>query len=205
MAAFERDFGQQAIRTRRQQRSGRRLLAFARQELGTRTIFNILGPLTNPAAVRRQLTGAFARSVIRPMAETLAELGSDRAWVVHGADGTDEVAITGETFVAELNDGQVREFTVHPEQAGLPVHPLAAIVGGSPADNGKALRTLLAGEPSAYRDAVLLNAAAALVIADRVRDLAEGVGLARESLDSGAARAKVEALAGVTAVEAAAR
>ena len=91
----------------------------ARQELGTRTIFNILGPLTNPAVVRRQLTGAFTRAVIRPMAETLHELGSDRAWVVHGADGTDEVSIAGETFVAELNDGQVREFSVHPEDAGL--------------------------------------------------------------------------------------
>jgi anthranilate phosphoribosyltransferase len=175
----------------------------ARQELGTRTIFNILGPLTNPASVRRQLTGAFARAVIRPMAETLGELGSDRAWVVHGADGTDEVAITGETYVAELNDGRVREFSVHPEDAGLPVHPLAAILGGSPADNGRALRGLLAGEPSPYRDAVLLNAAAALVVADRAADLPEGVGFARESIDSGAARAKAEALAALTAVEAA--
>jgi anthranilate phosphoribosyltransferase len=175
----------------------------ARQELGTRTIFNILGPLTNPASVRRQLTGAFARGVIRPMAETLGELGSDRAWVVHGADGTDEVAITGETFAAELNDGQVREFSVHPEDAGLPVHPLADILGGSPGDNGRALRGLLAGQPSAYRDAVLLNAAAALVVADRAATLAEGVDFARESIDSGAARAKAEALAAVTAVEAA--
>ena len=85
-----------------------------RQELGTRTIFNILGPLTNPAAVRRQLTGAFSRDLIRPMAETLAELGSDRAWIVHGADGTDEVSIAGETFVAELRDGCVTEFRVTP-------------------------------------------------------------------------------------------
>ena len=95
----------------------------ARQELGTRTIFNILGPLTNPASVRRQLTGAYTRSVIRPMAETLGQLGSDRAWLVHGADGTDEVSIAGETFVAELNDGQVHEFSVHPEDAGLAPAP----------------------------------------------------------------------------------
>jgi anthranilate phosphoribosyltransferase len=170
----------------------------ARQELGTRTIFNILGPLTNPAFVRRQLTGAFARSVIRPMAETLGALGADRAWVVHGADGTDEVSIVGETFVAELQDGQVSDFSVHPEDAGLSPHPLEAVLGGSPADNAKALRGLLAGEPSPYRDAVLLNAAAALVIAGRAGDLREGVALGRESLDSGAARARAERLAAIT-------
>ena len=177
----------------------------ARQELGTRTIFNILGPLTNPAAVRRQLTGAYARAVIRPMAETLNELGSDRAWVVHGADGTDEVSIAGETYVAELNDATVTEFSVHPEDAGLPAHPLAAILGGTPAENGRALRALLAGELSAYRDAVLLNAAAALVIAEKAAGLAEGVARAAESIDSGAARAKAEGLARITAAEGAAR
>ena len=148
----------------------------ARQELGTRTIFNILGPLTNPAAVRRQLTGAFSRAVIRPMAETLGALGADRAWVVHGADGTDEVSIAGETFVAELAEGRVREFSVHPEDAGLAPRPLEAILGGAPAENARALRGLLAGEASAYRDAVLLNAAAALVVAERVADLARGGG-----------------------------
>ncbi len=129
----------------------------ARQELGTRTIFNILGPLTNPASVRRQLTGAYTRAVIRPMAETLGELGSDRAWLVHGADGTDEISIAGETFVAELNDGKVREFSVHPEDAGLTPHPLEAVLGGTPGENAAALRGLLAGEHSAYRDAVLLE------------------------------------------------
>ena len=170
----------------------------ARQELGTRTIFNILGPLTNPAAVRRQLTGAFARGVIRPMAETLGALGADRAWVVHGADGTDEVSIAGETWVAELNDGQVREFSVHPEEAGLAVHPLSAVLGGAPAENARALRALLAGEASAYRDAVLLNAAAALVIADRAGSLRDGVALAATSIDSGAARERAEKLAAVT-------
>ena len=176
-----------------------------RQELGTRTIFNLLGPLTNPAAVRRQLTGAYSRAVVRPMAEALRELGSDRAWIVHGADGTDEVSIAGETFVAELNDGIVAEFSVHPEDAGLPAHPLSAVVGGTPAENGRALRALLAGAPSPYRDAVLLNAAAALVIAERAEDLKAGVARAAESIDSGAARAKAEGLARVTSAEGAAR
>jgi anthranilate phosphoribosyltransferase len=170
-----------------------------RQELGTRTIFNILGPLTNPASVRRQLTGAFAREVIRPMAETLGQLGTDRAWVVHGADGTDEISIAGETWVAEWADGAVRQFVVVPEDAGLPRHPIAAILGGTPEENGRALRRLLGGEVSAYRDAVLLNAAAALLIADRVPDLPTGAALARDSIDSGAARAKAAALAAVTA------
>jgi anthranilate phosphoribosyltransferase len=175
-----------------------RHVAPVRGELGTRTIFNLLGPLTNPASVRRQLTGAYARSVIRPMAETLAALGADRAWVVHGADGTDEISIAGPTFVAELRDGTVTESEVHPEAAGLPVHPFAAILGGTPAENGRALLRLLAGEPSAYRDAVLLNAAAALVIAGRAADLREGAAIAAHAIDSGAARAKAEALAALT-------
>ncbi len=170
----------------------------ARTELATRTIFNILGPLTNPASVRRQLTGAFSRSVIRPMAETLGQLGSDRAWLVHGADGTDEVSITGETWVAELCDGEIREFSIHPEDAGLAPQPLAAVLGGSPAENARALRGLLAGEPSAYRDAVLLNAAAALVVADKAATLRDGVAMAAESIDSGAALRRVDALAAVT-------
>ena len=170
----------------------------ARQELGTRTIFNLLGPLTNPASVRRQLSGAYSRAVIRPMAETLGQLGSDRAWLVHGADGTDEVSIAGETYVAELNDGQIREFSVHPEDAGLSPHPLSAVLGGTPAENARALRAVLAGAPSAYRDAVLLNAAAALLVAERAADLREGVALAAESLDSGAARGKAEQLAAIT-------
>lgn len=170
----------------------------ARQELGTRTIFNILGPLTNPAAVRRQLTGAFSRALIRPMAETLGELGSDRAWLVHGSDGTDEISIAGETHVAELQDGMVREFAIHPEEAGLPTHPLSAIIGGTPAENAAALRALLEGTASAYRDAVLLNAAAALVVADRAATLSEGVAQARESIDSGAARDRVVRLAALT-------
>ncbi len=169
-----------------------------RIELGTRTIFNILGPLTNPAAVRRQLTGAYSRAVIRPMAETLRALGSDRAWLVHGGDGTDEISISGPTYVAELRDGKVSEFEITPEDAGLPTHSFDAIRGGAPAENAAALRDLLNGAPSAYRDAVLLNAAAALVVAERAADLPEGVDLARASIDSGAAREKVERLATLT-------
>lgn len=169
-----------------------------RAELGTRTIFNILGPLTNPAGVARQLTGAFSRDLIRPMADTLAALGSEAAWLVHGSDGTDELTITGVSWVAGLSDGTITEFEVHPEEAGLPVHPFEAILGGTPEENGIAFRALLDGAPSAYRDAVLLNAAAALKVAGRVEDLSEGAAVAAESIDSGAALAKVQGLAKIT-------
>lgn len=169
-----------------------------RAELGTRTIFNILGPLTNPAGVKRQLTGAFAPELVRPMAETLLALGSEAAWLVHGSDGTDELTITGTSAVAVLANGTVSDQEVHPEDAGLPVHPFEAILGGSPEDNGKAFSALLEGNPSAYRDAVLLNAAAALVIAGTVNTLIEGVELARASIDSGATKDKVTALAALT-------
>ena len=169
-----------------------------RIELGTRTIFNILGPLTNPAGVKRQLTGAFSRALIRPMAETLRELGSEKAWLVHGGDGTDELSIAGLSWVAALEDGEVTERELHPEQAGLPVHPFEALLGGTPEENGHAFRALLDGAKSAYRDAVLLNAAAALMVADRVSTLPEGVEMAAESIDGGAALAKVRGLAHIT-------
>ena len=170
-----------------------------RAELGTRTIFNILGPLTNPAGVKRQLTGAFSRALIRPMAETLGALGSERAWLVHGSDGTDEMTITGVTWLAALeSDGTIREAQLHPEDFGLPVHPFEAILGGTPAENATAFSALLDGAPGAYRDAVLLNAAAALVVADKAADLKQGVEMARHSIDSGAAKAKLHALAAAT-------
>ncbi len=170
-----------------------------RAELGTRTIFNILGPLTNPAGVKRQLTGAFTRDLIRPMAETLGQLGSERAWLVHGSDGTDELTITGVSWVSSLEcDGSVKDAELHPEDAGLPVHPFEDIIGSTPEDNANAFRALLDGAQSAYRDAVLLNSAAALVVADAASDLREGVEKARESIDSGAAKGKVAALAKVT-------
>ncbi len=168
-----------------------------RMELGTRTIFNILGPLTNPAGVKRQLIGTFSRDLIRPMAETLRALGTERAWLVHGGDGTDELSICGPSFVAVL-DGDVTEIEVSPEEAGLPEHPFENIVGGTPEENGAAFRALLDGATGAYRDAVLLNAAAALVIAEAAKDLREGVVLAAESIDNRAAKSKVQALARVT-------
>ena len=175
-----------------------RHVAPVRMELGTRTIFNILGPLTNPAGVKRQLTGAFSAALIRPMAETLRALGSEKAWLVHGGDGSDELSIVAPSPVVELNSGEIREFTVHPEDAGLPAYPFEAIQGGTPAENAVAFRALLDGATGGFRDAVLLNAAAALVVADRAKTLKEGVEIARESLDSGKAKAKIEALARLT-------
>jgi len=167
-----------------------------RAELGTRTIFNILGPLTNPAGVKRQLTGAFSPDLIRPMAEVLLALGSERAWLVHGGDGTDELSIAAPSRVVALEDGAIREFEIHPGDAGLPLHPFDDLLGGEAAENAAELRAVLsgAGRP-AYRDAVLLNAAAALVVAGLAGDLKTGVELAREAIASGAALAKVDALA----------
>ncbi len=171
----------------------------ARAELGTRTIFNILGPLTNPAGVTRQLTGAYRRDLIRPMAETLRQLGSTRAWLVHGSDGTDELAISGPSWVAALEeDGSIAEFEISPEDAGLPQHPFEDILGGTPQQNGAAFRALLEGAPGAYRDAVLLNAAAALVVAGKAAGLREGAAMARESIDSGAATKRLTTLAKIT-------
>ncbi|MBG63588.1 MAG: anthranilate phosphoribosyltransferase [Roseobacter sp.] len=170
-----------------------------RSELGTRTIFNILGPLTNPAGVKRQLTGAYRRDLIRPMAETLGALGSEKAWLVHGSDGTDELTITGTSWIAALNpDGTISEFEITPEDAGLPVHPFEDIIGGTPEENARYFNALLDGTPSAYRDAVLLNSAAALVVADAAPDLKAGVEMARHSIDSGAARDKITQVARIT-------
>ena len=169
-----------------------------RQQLGTRTLFNVLGPLTNPAGVKRQLTGAFAPWLIRPMAEVLGALGSDAAWLVHGSDGTDELSIAGPSAVAALKDGSIEEFEIAPSDAGLPTHPFEAILGGTPEENGVAFRALLNGEGGAYRDAVLLNAAAALLVAGAVETLPEGVQKAAESIDGGAALKAVETLARVT-------
>lgn len=170
----------------------------ARVELGTRTVFNILGPLTNPASVRRQLTGAFKPDLLRPMAETLAALGTEAAWLVHGSDGTDEVTICGPSDVVTLAGGAITETKVHPEDAGLPVHPFEAIMGRDPDYNAGAFRALMEGVDSAYRDAVLLNAACALVVAGRAKALRDGVEQARDSIDSGKAKAKIEALAAAT-------
>ena len=170
-----------------------------RMELGTRTIFNILGPLTNPAGVKYQLTGAFAADLLRPMAETLRALGTTRAWLVHGGDGTDELSIAAPSQVVALEDDALREFTLHPDEAGLPLHPFSDLLGGGPEENARELRAVLAGDGrAAYRDAVLLNSAAALMVAGRVDDLREGVTQARESIGSGAALGAAETLARIS-------
>jgi anthranilate phosphoribosyltransferase len=169
-----------------------------RVELGTRTIFNLLGPLASPAQVRRQLTGVFDPVWARPMAETLARLGTERAWLVHG-QGLDELTVAGENHVVELNDGRISAFTVTPEQAGLARAPIEAIRGGDPAQNAAALIALLEGRPGPYRDTVLLNGAAALIVAGRAANLRDGVALAAQSIDQGAAAAALERLRQATA------
>jgi anthranilate phosphoribosyltransferase len=169
-----------------------------RVELGTRTIFNLLGPLANPARVRRQLTGVFDPQWARPMAETLGRLGSETAWIVHG-QGLDELSVAGENQVVALRDGSVRCFTVTPEQAGLPRAPIGAIRGGDAALNAATLLALLQGATGPYRDTVLLNAAGALIVAGRAGDLREGVGLATRSIASGASLAALETLRRETA------
>ncbi len=175
-----------------------RHVAGPRVELGVRTIFNLLGPLANPARVKRQLVGVFGRKWVRPLAETLGRLGAERAWVVHGSDGLDELTVTGESHVAEWHEGRVREFTVKPADAGLTLASPAALKGGDAAENAEALRAVLGGIGGPYRDAVLLNAAAALIVAGRAGDLKEGAALAAKSIDSGAARAALDALIAIT-------
>lgn len=157
-----------------------------RAELGFRTIFNLLGPLTNPAGATRQVVGVFSRQWVTPLATALGVLGSERAWVVHG-DGMDEITTTGVTQVAEYRDGAVREFTISPEDAGLPRARLADLVGGSPAHNAAALQRLLAGETGPYRDIVVLNAAAALVVGGQCETLADGAARAAQIIDDGRA------------------
>ncbi len=164
-----------------------------RVELGTRTIFNLLGPLANPARVRRQLTGVFAPEWARPMAETLGRLGTETAWIVHG-QGLDELTLAGESQVVALRAGDIRIFTVRPEDAGLSPAPIEAIRGGDAALNAAGLLALLEGARGPYRDTVLLNAGAALVVAARAGDLREGAELAEQVLASGAALAALERL-----------
>ncbi len=170
----------------------------ARAELGTRTIFNLLGPMANPACVRRQLTGVFDPAWARPMAESLQRLGTTACWIVHGA-GLDELTVAGENRVVALSGGAIREFVVTAADAGLPEAPVSAIQGGDAALNAAALTALLRGAPGAYRDTVLLNSAAALIVAGRVDGLREGVAAAARALDGGAALAALEALRRETA------
>jgi anthranilate phosphoribosyltransferase len=171
--------------------------ATVRRELGFRTIFNLLGPLTNPARVRRQLVGVYDRQWTEPLAEALGRLGADRAWVVHG-DGMDEIAISGPTRVATLMDGKVSVRDIGPEDAGLSWSPLQALAGGSATDNAAALRRLLDGETGAYRDVVLINSSAALIVAGKAADLKEGAALAATAIDTGEAKTKLERLIAVS-------
>ncbi|AID30130.1 anthranilate phosphoribosyltransferase [Mesorhizobium sp. SEMIA 3007] len=157
-----------------------------RVELGTRTIFNLLGPLSNPAGVVRQMVGVFLPEWIMPVAETLKALGTEHAWVVHG-DGYDEITTTGETQVAELIGGEIRSFTLTPEEVGLKRHTKDELRGGDAAYNAKALRDMLGGAAGAYRDTVLMNAGAGLVIAGKATTLADGIALAAQAIDSGRA------------------
>jgi len=178
-----------------------RHVAPARVELGTRTIFNLLGPLSNPAGARRQLLGVFAPEWLEPLAEVLGKLGTERAWIVHGSDGLDELTTTGPTRVAEWHNGAVHCFEVVPEDAGLPRARPEDLKGGDAPVNAAALIALLDGLPGPYRDIVLLNAAAGLVVADRAADLAEGVRHAARIVDSGCARRVLDHLVSITRSE----
>jgi anthranilate phosphoribosyltransferase len=160
----------------------------ARAELGTRTIFNLLGPLSNPAGVKRQLIGVFSGAWLEPMAEVLRNLGSERVWITHGGDGLDEMTTTGPTSIVELRDGAIRAFEVTPEQVGLARANPAALKGGGAEENAAALVAVLEGAANAYRDIAVLNAAGALVVAGKARELAEGVAIAAAAVKSGAAR-----------------
>jgi anthranilate phosphoribosyltransferase len=169
-----------------------------RADLGLRTILNLLGPLCNPAEVTRQVLGVYDRKLVQPIAEVLRKLGSEHAWVVHGADGMDELTTTGATHVAELKNGTIRTFDLTPEDAGLPRSDIAALKGGDAATNAAAIHTLLQGEPSAYRDIVLLNTAAALIVAGKVSDLRDGIEKAAAAIDSGQAARALDRLVAVT-------
>ena len=169
-----------------------------RVELGTRTIFNILGPLSNPAGVKRQLLGVFSREWLVSMAETLRALGSDRVWLVHGSDGLDEITTTGVTHVVELKDGHIHAFDITPEDAGVKRATLADLKGGDPSHNAAALTAVLDGAHGPYRDIAILNSAAALVVAGKANNLMEGAALAAQSIDEGRARAALARLVAVS-------
>lgn len=168
-----------------------------RVELGTRTIFNLLGPIANPAGVRRQLVGVFSPEWLLPLAEALQRLGGEAAWIVHG-DGLDEITTAGVTEVAELKDGKIRSFRITPEEAGLPRVSSDALKGGDADHNAAALKAVLEGRAGPYRDIALLNAAAALIVAGKADDLKSGVALAAAAVDEGKARAVLDRLVAVS-------
>ncbi|HDO52929.1 MAG TPA: anthranilate phosphoribosyltransferase [Rhizobiales bacterium] len=178
--------------------SAMRHVAPIRAELGIRTIFNLLGPLANPAGTKFQVIGVFSRDWIVPLAQVLSNLGSERVWVVHGSDGLDELTTTGPTFVAELKNGSVTTFEVTPEDAGLPEAPPDDLTGGDAQENAKAIADVLSGQPGAFRDIVILNAAAALVVAGKAEGLSAGARMAAEAIDSGAARKALDDLVRIT-------
>jgi len=167
----------------------------ARREMGIRTVFNMLGPLTNPAGANAQVIGVYARSLVEPLARVLAELGTIRAFVVHGADGLDEISTTGESWVAEVREGLVRAITVRPEDFGVPRASISDLLGGDREQNAEIIRRILSGEPGPKRDMVVVNAGAALVAGGRARDFKEGVQQSAHAIDSGAALGKLTALA----------
>jgi anthranilate phosphoribosyltransferase len=169
-----------------------------RVELGTRTIFNLLGPLSNPAGVKRQMVGVFARPWVEPLAQVLAALGSERAWVVHGSDGLDEITTTGPTYVAELAEGKVRSFEITPEDAGVKRSTSPDLKGGDAGANAVALRGVLEAKPGPFRDVALMNAAAALVVAGKAKALADAMKLAAQSVDSGEAKKRLDRLVAVS-------
>lgn len=169
-----------------------------RVELGTRTIFNLLGPLSNPAGVRRQMVGVFSRQWVEPLAQVLKNLGSESVWVVHGSDGLDEITLSGPTFVAALENGAVRTFEVAPEDVGLKRQQPETLRGGDAEQNARALADVLKGTKGAFRDVALLNAAAGLVVAGTAKDLKQGVVAAAKSIDSGAAKARLDRLVQVS-------
>ncbi len=169
-----------------------------RVELATRTIFNLLGPLSNPAGVKRQMVGVFSKQWVQPLAQVLKNLGSDSVWVVHGSDGLDEITLTGPTHVAALENGNIRTFDVTPEDAGLPRATAAELKGGDAQANANALRDVLEGKQNAYRNVALINAAAALVVAGKAKDIKEGVALGTKALDTGAATDRLTRLVAVS-------
>lgn len=170
----------------------------ARAELGVRTMFNLLGPQSNPASVRRYVLGVYSEQWVEPVAAALLANRAVKAWVMHGSDGLDELTVTGPSFVAQIADGDLRSFEVTPEQAGLKRYELKDILGGTPEENAAAIHALFDGAEGAYRDIVLLNAAAALIVADKADDLRSGVAMAREAIDSGAAKQTLAKLVAVS-------
>ncbi len=173
----------------------------SRVEMGVRTIFNILGPLSNPAFVKRIMCGAFSKQWIVPMATSLRNVGCDVAWVAHGSDGMDEITTTGVTYIAELRNGKIREFEITPDDAGLPIANIDDLRGGTPIENAAKITNLLDGETGAFRDIVLINAAAGLVIADKADNLKTAVDMAAKSIDSGAAKGALAKLISITGLK----